>query len=826
MDNVRPIHYKIKLEPDLEGFRFSGTTEILLEASEPVDEITLNILELAIWNCKVIADADYINCPFLISPRKEEMVVSLPNEMAGKIELRIDYIGRINDKMAGFYRSQYKSQGKIKHIAVTQFEESDARRAFPCFDHPIRKATFEIEMIIDEGLVAISNCPVIDERSVGGGKKVVRFQQTPKMSTYLVFFGLGEFEFIEDPGEVMVRVATMPGMKNYAQFGLEFGRKTLNYCEDYYGIRYPLPKLDLIAIPDFAFGAMENWGAVTFRENLLLHFPDTTSKAGEERICEVIAHEIAHQWFGNLVTPSDWKYLWLNESFATYFGYGVVSHYFPEWDIWDQFLHSQTDTALERDALKETFPIEIPSATHVVINASTTPIIYNKGGSILRQVNGYIGNETFRNGLKNYLSKNEYACASSPQLWEALEEASKKPIKRMMRSWIEQPGFPMVEAKREGQNLMLRQRRFTYLPNEFDQEWIIPITVKVFCGESKSESVTILLESKQGIIDIGRDAVAYKVNYRQTGFFRVKYDDEDNLKELAKRIWAKELPPEDRWGLQNDLYALVKTSDISIDDYLDFLSSYSQEEDFLPLIGIADNLFHAYLVLKDAESEKVKSFGKCFVERLLAYLGYEPRANEKHTRSVLRDRIIPHAVLYGSKDVEDFAIQKFASLMKDEAIHPDILRSIMQVGALNGDDKVFDWFRRRLTKSESEHDRMNVLVAMGSFRDKRLVEKSQQYVLDEVPNRNKFVPLISMAANPHAVPFMWEWYRLHLNVLEQFHPLHYERVIAGIIPMSGLGRENEVRTFFENYLSQKSIATDTIKLSLEKLEINSRMRGS
>ena len=197
MDNARPIHYKIKLEPDLERFRVSGTTEILLEASKPVDEITLNILELAIWNCKVKADADYMDCPFLISPRKEEMTVSLSNEMSGKIELRIDYIARINDKMAGFYRSQYKSQEKIKHIAVTQFEESDARRAFPCFDHPIRKATFEIEMIIDEGLVAISNCPAIDERSVGGGKKVVRFQQTPKMSTYLLFFGKCRIFFFE-----------------------------------------------------------------------------------------------------------------------------------------------------------------------------------------------------------------------------------------------------------------------------------------------------------------------------------------------------------------------------------------------------------------------------------------------------------------------------------------------------------------------------------------------------------------------------------------------------------------------------------------------------
>jgi aminopeptidase N len=826
MISVNPIKYTIHLEPDLKNFRFAGSTEILLDAVRPVSETILNILELAIWNCGVRVGESFMDCPFYVNPGKEEMTVSFPKEMAGNITLMINYTGHINDKMAGFYRSQYKSEGKVKYIAVTQFEESDARRAFPCFDHPEKKAIFDIEMIIDENLTAISNQPIGEEQALGGGRKLVKFQKTPKMSTYLLFFGVGEFEFIEDPGEVLIRAATMPGMTEYAGFGLEFGRKSLDFCEDTFGTKYPLPKLDLIAIQDFAFGAMENWGAITFRENLLLHFPEITSRAGEERICEVIVHEIVHQWFGNLVTPSDWKYLWLNESFATYFGYGAVAHYHPEWDIWEQFLNGQTDIALERDALHETFPIEIPGGAHVVINTSTAPIIYNKGASILRYIKEYMGDDSFKEGLKYYLKMNEYACASSSSMWESFEEVSDKPITRIMKSWIEQPGFPIVEVKRDGQKLMITQKRFTYLPNAYDQEWVMPITVRVFYGNGETGSKTTLLDSKQGVIDMGRHVTSYKVNDRQAGFFRVKYNDERNMQELGNRVSRTALPSEDRWGLQNDLYALVKSGDASIDDYLSFLSNYSHEDDFLPLIGIAGNLFHAYLVLENVQREKIASFGKSFLENVLAHIGYEPGANEKHTRSILRDQIIFHAVLYGSKDVEDMALRKLTSLMRNEAIHPDIVKSIMQVGALNGDDKAFDWFETRFNTSESEHDRMNILVALGCFREKKLIQRAQQYILGSVPGRNKFVPIVSMTANPNAVPYMWDWFRSHLNAFEQFHPLHYERVIVGIIPVCGLGREDEVTAFFREYMRKKSMARDAIKLSLEKLEINSRMRNS
>ncbi len=825
MKEINPINYKIHLEPDLEKFRFAGNTQILIQTYKQIHDISLNILDMAVWSCKAGKDGAFEDCAFYVNPYREELRITLPKDMNGEITLAIDYEGNINDKMAGIYRSKYVSTGDTKYIAVSQFQESDARRAFPCFDHPAEKATFEIEVVIDKDLTAISNENPVEESRLDNGKKLVKFQQTPRMSTYLVFIGVGEFDFIQDFNKVLIRMATIPGMTKYGQFGLEFGRKSLEFCEDCFGVPYPLPKLDLIAIPDFAFGAMENWGAITFRENLLLDYTDITSTAGRERICEIIAHEIVHQWFGNLVTPSDWKYLWLNESFATYFGFGVVNHYYPEWETWDQFLGSSTLAAFERDALHETFPIEIPGGEHVVINASTAPIIYSKGGSIIRQIEGYVGKENFQHGLRHYLKKYEYECTSSHNLWEALEEVSEKPIIGMMKGWIEQSGFPVIEAQKQENELILTQKKFTYLPNESDQIWPVPVTIKVFYGNGDSKTITKLLETQSVSIDIGDNAAAYKVNYGQTGFNRVRYCDEKNLGELGRLVQNKQLPSQDRWGIENDLYAHVRKGNVIFDNYLEFLSCYENEDEFLPVTSIVGNLFHAYCIL-DNRRDKIAVAGKNLLEKVLSKIGFEPVSDENHTTSTMRDRIIWPAAIFGSEQVTDFACDQFRLLMNGGTVHSDIMKSAMQAGALTGQDEVFDWFAKRLESSESEHERMNILTAMGCFSDRTLIEKTLQYALDTVPSRNKYIPIASVASNPHSETFMWDWYVANTDALEQFHPIHYERVIAGVVSRCGYRRADEVRAFFNTYVRQYPKVTDVVNLSLENMEINLRMRSA
>lgn len=826
MQEITPLNYKIRLQPDLVNFTFAACAEISLDAPNWVKEIPLNILEIAIWSCNVLEKNKRVKCPFLVNTQKEELRIQLPEAMTGNITVRIDYQGHINDKMAGFYRSGYMRRKKQKYIAVTQFQESDARRAFPCMDHPAKKATFDIEMDVEKNLVAISNSPTKSETILDNGKKRVTFDRTPKMSTYLVFFGVGEFQSVIDPNDPRVRVVTLPAKKKYAPLGLKFGRKALEFSEEYYGISYPLVKLDLIAIPDFAFGAMENWGAITFRENLLLYYPKITSKSGQQRICEVIAHEIAHQWFGNLVTPSDWKYLWLNESFATYFGYGVVDHFYPKWDTWEQFLHDMTTSALSRDALHETTAIEIPGGEHVVINTSTAPIIYNKGGSILRQIEGYIGKDNFRKGLQDYLSAHKYGCAASHHLWECFENVSNQPIGSMMKSWIEQPGFPMVEVEKVDQTLVLKQKRFTYLPKEFDQKWVIPIIINLFFDNGKSRQMTTLLDNTKKPIDIPPDTVAYKVNDRQTGFYRVKYQDPKNLEALGRRISDQSLSTEDRWGLQNDLYAWVKRGDVSVNNYLQFLSHYREETAYLPLTGIVSSLSELYRVMDADYKEKISGWARPWYEDILEKIGYEPGKSEKNTMSLLREQLIWEAALFGSTRINEFAGHHFSMLLSGTPVHSDLIRCVMQVVALTGDAQVFDWFDGRFRASEIEHERLNILVALGCFKNETMIKKSQNYVLDTVPARNKVIPVVAMASNPYAIESIWEWYISNLQEIEKFHPLLYERVIASIVPVAGMKRADEVKAFFEDYMQKTDTAKDVIKLSLERLEINLRMRST
>ncbi len=806
-----------------------------MEATEAVSGVTLNSLELALWQCSVKKNGNYEPCRFTMIPQTETVAIEFPQQMApGHLWVQIDFVGRINNKMAGFYQSYYRQNGNRIPLAVTQFEESAARMAFPCFDHPSQKATFDITLVVREGDVAISNGAVLSNVPEADGKRRVRFETTPKMSTYLLFWGIGDFEFIDNNIDARVRAAAMPGQSHKALLGLDFGEKALRYCEDYFKIPYPMSKMDLIAVPDFAFGAMENWGAITFRENLLLFDPDKTSQAGKERLCEVIAHEIVHQWFGNLVSPSDWRYLWLNESFATYFGYGVVHHYFPEWETWQQFLYGQTASAMARDALFETFPIEIPGGEHVVINAATAPIIYNKGASILNQMKGYIGAEGFQKGLVHYLSKHAYDCTESHHLWESFEKAAEKPISAMMQNWIEQPGFPLVTVKETENTLTLTQERFTYLTEPSpvaDAEvpvslrpWMIPLTVEMFFDNSPPVVRKVLFDQPVMSFDLDPAAVAYKVNVGQTGFYRVDYLSSTALQKLGDLTENKTLSPEDRWGLQEDLFALVRKGQKALGDYLSFLKHYPREDAFLPLISISENLYLSYLVAPAEKRQAIADVGKDFYGALLGRIGCLPTADEPSTTRVLRDNIIYKAAVLGTNVALSFGVDAFKDLMSGASLDPDVKKSVMQVGALADAKTAFSWFKEQLEITEFEHERMSILAALGCIADKGIAGEAMAYALEKAPSRNQHIPFVAFAQNPAVTEILWDWYVDHLTAFEAFHPLLYERVIESMLPICGLGREEKVVDFFNAYLSEKKKAEAVIRLSLERLIVNQRMR--
>ncbi len=824
---LTPLEYKLSIEPDLERFTFAGRMTLSANADEPVDTITLDCSELAIWRCQINpegSDEKSTDCPFTLHPAKASLTVHLPDTLAGPFQLTIDYAGKINDRMAGFYRSRIKTDTTWDHIAVTQFQESDARRAFPCLDHPAQKAVFIVEMVIPQGLTAISNTDIQKITDLGNGRRQLTFNPTPKMSTYLLFFGVGPFEIHADSEDHRVRAVCLQGVGDQTAFGREFGRKALAYGEDYYAIDYPLAKLDLIAVPDFAFGAMENWGAITFRENLLLNVPGVTSREALARICEVIAHEVAHQWFGNLVTPEDWKYLWLNESFATYFGYGMVGHHYPEWEIWHQFIRSQTETALTRDALHETVAIEMPGGSQVAITTSTAPIIYSKGGSILRQLEAWIGSDPFKAGLRRYLSDFAYGSAASHHLWESLSASSGMPVAQLMRNWVTQPGFPVITAHRSDGTLTLHQQRFTYLPNNAEQTWMVPVTVTSYTPDGMADTQTILIDKKQTEVPLPPDTTAYKINPGQTGFYHVCYNDADNLARLGAMVTSQHLPPVDRWGLQNDLFALVKAGHLPMTLFLDMAENFLNEHAYLPLSSLDGHLYEAFMVLRGGIRTQTAHTAKQLMNAALEAIGHLPAPDESQTAAILRDQLLAHGALIGNQKILDFLIDQFNTFLNGSTIAPDIFRGVMTAGAVAVGrpalKAMIDWFET----SQVEHERMTLAGALGCINPWPLLEEALDYTLQQVPDRIRFIPLVAATGNPTATDHLWHWFESNIKRIERMHPLLFERVVAAFVPGPGLQDPDRTEDFCKDLKQKQPRLEEVIALSLERLEVNACFR--
>ena len=828
-DSVNADTYALTIEPDLDRFTFSGTVTVDLTAARATDAVRLDAAELAVWQCLLAgktADATPETCSFTLDPVGEKLTVHLPRQVSGPFQLTIEYSGKINDRMAGFYRSRIQAEDAPDHIAVTQFQESDARRAFPCVDHPAKKAVFTVSMIVPAGLSAISNTDVETTIDLEDGRQKVTFEATPRMSTYLLFFGVGPFEIHTDTQDPRVRAVCLPGMGAQTVFGRDFGRKALAYGESYYAIDYPLSKVDLIAVPDFAFGAMENWGAITFRENLLLHVPGVTSREGEGRICEVIAHEIAHQWFGNLVTPEDWRYLWLNESFATYFGYGMVDHYHKDWEIWQQFVRSQTETALARDALEETFAIEMPGDAQVAITTSTAPIIYSKGGSILRQLEAWIGPDHFKAGLRQYLNRFTYGCAASHHLWESLADASGMPVDRLMQNWVTQPGFPLITARRNGDRLTVSQKRFRYLPGEDDQTWMVPLTVTTYGPEGTTETRSIIFDDAKTDIPLPPEVKAYKLNAEQTGFYHVAYADAQNLERLGVMVADRTLSTMDGWGLQNDLYALVKSGSATMPAFLRLADNYTGETDYLPLSSLDSHLFEAFMLLEGEIRQQIAQTTDRLADAALAAIGDVPAANESQTRAMLRDGLMVHGALMGNRRILEFLTGQFGNFLKGREIAPDIFRAVMTAGAVTGDQTALTTMINRLESSRVEHERMTLVAALGSFSQWPLLEKALDYALERVPDRIRFMPLVAAAGNPVAGNRLWDWFEGHVGRMGNMHPLLFERVVAAFVPGPGLGDPQRTMAFCKAMLEKQPRLKDVLALSLERLAINAAFRQS
>ena len=553
--DIVPERYVLKLKPDLEKFTFEGEETISILIKKPIQSITIHSKELEIEVAEIIHDGGKFFASKISYDEKAETVTfHFPSTLGlGNAKLRLVFRGVLNDKLRGFYRSQYFVAGESRHMATTQFESTDARRAFPCFDEPAHKAIFDVTLLVPTHTIAISNTLPVSEVERDGGLREVTFSPTPKMSTYLLAFIIGEFEHIETRTKegTLVRVFTTPGKKHQAEFALTCAAKTLSFYNAYFDIPYPLPVLDLIAIPDFSAGAMENWGAITYRETALLVDPKHSSAASKQYVALVIAHEIAHQWFGNLVTMEWWTHLWLNEGFASYIEYLAVDKLFPKWNIWTQFAYMDLNRALSLDALKHTHPIEVEVHHPDEIAEIFDEVSYSKGASVIRMLADYLGEKDFRDGLRIYLKRHSYANASTIHLWQAFEKVSGKPVAKMMKNWTGKGGYPVVSATLKNGKLVLEQKRFFSNPQSAKEAkdktlWSVPVSV---CGGS-GKKIEILLEKRRAALTPPA-ATWLKLNSGESGFFRTAYSSE-LLEKFKEPLRQGKLPELDRLGLIRD----------------------------------------------------------------------------------------------------------------------------------------------------------------------------------------------------------------------------------------------------------------------------------
>lgn len=766
--NAIPVNYKVTLKPDLEKFTFGGEEKIDLKIQKPTNQITLHSVDLKIKGVEVKVEEKLFKAKVSYNKRQESATFTFQEKLPiGVVELYVRFSGVLNDQMRGFYRSMYEVGGKKVCIATTQFEATDARRAFPCFDEPAMKATFEVCLWIPKGSRAISNTIEEEILEHESGYQIVNFAKTPKMSTYLLAFIVGDFEHVEVETQkgVKVRVFTTPGKKHQAEFALDTAVRTLAFYEEYFGIEYPLPTLDLIAIPDFAAGAMENWGAVTYRETALLVDPENSSAANKQWVALVIAHELAHQWFGNLVTMEWWTHLWLNEGFASFIEYLAVDHLYPDWDIWTQFIDMDHGRALYLDGLSNTHAIEIEVKHPTEISEIFDAVSYSKGASIIRMLAEYLGETAFRDGLRQYLKTHSYANATTQDLWEAFEKVSKKPVGRMMGNWTRKPGYPLIKLKESSKGIRLLQSRFYSSPASFRESkdntvWTIPISVL----DSKKKKEIYLMDQKT--LNLPRKNGDWvKLNVGETALMRVDYPS-SYMDRFEDPIKKKMLSPVDRFAVLRDAFELSKAGFLPTDKALSLVTHYSDEDSYTVWSEISSGLGRVKSLLIGQESyEDFKTFSKEIFTPLARKLGWEKSKDEGHTTTLLRNIALFGAGSNGDLDTIKRA-QKIFENIETSPIDADIRGIVYNLSAKYGDEKIYNKLKKLYDAELLQEEKNRLLSALCVFPQQELLERTLAMTFsEEVRSQETFRIIDGVFANPMGRDLAWQYVQENWQII-------------------------------------------------------------
>ena len=837
-ETARPSKYRIKLQPDLKNFTFDGEQSVDLLILEATSTIVLNSIDLEISNTTLHANGTTLTSKSVTIDKDAETATLDFGEtiQPGDARLEMVFTGELNNKLMGFYRSEYTSQdGETRYLATTQFEPTDARRAFPCWDEPAKKATFEVTLVFSDEYQAVSNTPVVEEAVPGPGLKSVRFAETPIMSTYLLVFIVGNLTSIEEraAGGTTVGVWTTPGKEDQASFALDTSVKLLSYFNEYFGIPYPLPKLDHIAIPDFAAGAMENWGAVTYRETALLVDPDNSSAGTRQRVAEVIAHEMAHMWFGDLVTMEWWDDLWLNESFASWMGNKAVDWLFPEWEMWTQFVNMDTNRALSLDGLKNSHPIEQAVKNPAEVSQLFDAISYSKGASVIRMLENFLGEESFRKGLNRYLSSHMYDNARTEDLWSALETESGRPVTAIMDSWVKQMGYPVlqVESDRTGgqTTLSVTQERFVYdrflgdgePDSDSDNEvWRVPVSA----SQGSEESAVTVMDGRQTQIDVPGSGDGWvKLNPLQTGFFRVNYSTED-WQRLVPAIESLELHATDRLGVQNDAYALSRAGLLPVTQFLSLAQAYKNEGDASVWSDLASNLRDIEQLISDeAIHPAYQGFAREIFGPAARKIGWEPKSGEGHLDALLRSTVLSQAGSYHDPGVTAQASERFQKYLQDrETLAPDLRGVVFALAAQSGGKDVYDQIWGLEGETDLAEEKIRLLMSLTRFQQPELLNSTLADSLSaKVRSQDSITLVAGVAANPKGRDLAWEFVKDNWAEFDRRYGgggFGLMRLVSICSHFNSQEKADEVDSFFAEHPTPA--AERTIRQALERVRLN------
>ncbi|XP_074286876.1 aminopeptidase M1 [Silene latifolia] len=826
---IIPKRYDIYLKPDLISCKFDGVVSINLDVVSPTKHVVLNAADLTVDSSSVSfkpssssQELKSVNVGLI---KEDEILVAEFGEdlPVGVGVLSISFQGTLNDQMKGFYRSKYEFNGEKRNMAVTQFEPADARRCFPCWDEPAAKATFKITLDVPSDLVALSNMPVIEEKKQGD-LKTVYFEESPIMSTYLVAAVVGLFDYVESHTSdgIKVRCYCQVGKADQGKFALEVAVKTLELYRKYFDVPYTLPKLDMVAIPDFAAGAMENYGLVTYRETALLYDEKHSAASNKQRVAIVVAHELAHQWFGNLVTMEWWTHLWLNEGFATWVSYLAADVLFPEWNIWTQFLDQTTD-GLRLDGLSESHPIEVEINHASEIDEIFDAISYRKGASVIRMLQSYLGADIFQRALASYIKK--YACsnAKTEDLWAVLEEESGEPVKQLMNSWTQQKGYPVISVKIKDQKLELDQSLFLLSGLPGDGQWIVPITLS--CG-SYDNRQSFLLKEKSGTIDV-KDSAWIKLNVDQTAFYRVKYDENLEAK-LRLAIEKNELSPTDRFGILDDSFALCTSGRQSLTSLLTLMGSFKEETDYTVLSHLITISYKVVRIVADATPETLDNLKKFFIN-LFDYparkLGWEPKSGESHLDAMLRGELLTVLAELGHENTLNEATRRFDAFCanRDSPLLPPDTRKAAYTAVMqkvNGSNKSgYEAVLRVYRETDLSQEKTRIIGSLAACPDANVVLEVLNFLLSpEVRSQDAIIGLgVSMEGREIA----WKWLQDNWDHISKTWGSGYliTRFISAIVsPFSSIEKAKEIEEFFATRMKQAIVRT--LKQSIERVHIN------